>query len=334
MINRFDDIRYLDFYKKGPKDTFQIPDIDTLITLSFNLSTKWDDDTLAKEVLEYGKIPPLGVKEIHKLGITGKGVNVAIIDQPLALNHPEYKDRIVKYKDFCPEEKKEQGSFHGPAVASLLAGKDIGSAPGVNVYYASVPQWLGDAKYEVAALNWILEINKSLKSEEKIKFVSVSAAVGDPNSRAKNHKLWLETVKKAKEEGVCVVDCTEGNRFISIGYIDYKSNTFHYGFPNNNMNKGQINEVHVPNSLRTIAESYNNITFSYSYEGKGGLSWGIPYAVGVLCLAQQVNNSLSAQELKNLLIDTASKNDCIIDPVGFIQLVKEKHENNINKKRG
>ena len=56
---------------------------------------------------------------------------------------------------------------------------------------------------------------------------------------------------------------------------------------------------------------------------KGGLSWGIPYAVGVLCLGQQAGRNLDAFELKDALIETAAENNCIINPYQFIQRVEE-----------
>ena len=50
-------------------------------------------------------------------------VNVAIIDQPLALDHPEYKGKIASYKIFTPENyEMNVSSMHGPAVTSFLVG--------------------------------------------------------------------------------------------------------------------------------------------------------------------------------------------------------------------
>lgn len=120
------------------------------------------------------------------------------------------------------------------------------------------------------------------------------------------------------------MECSEGKRFASAGYIDYFSKEFKYGFPNRPMYRAQVGNVHVPNSLRTVAESYDNKNFSYAYNGVGGLSWGIPYATGVLCLGQQVNPKSTAFELRDLLIETAQTNKCVIDPNGFIEKVKEK----------
>ena len=316
MVNRFEDVRNTIYSKQdGVIDT---PSEDILQTLTYNESTKWSDPTVPQLFMEKGKDPKLGIKDLHKNGITGKGVNVAIIDQPLALDHPEYKGKII-YKTFFPENTKvDISSHHGPAVASLLAGESIGVAPGVVVYYAAVPQWLRNSLYEVKALKWIMSVNEQLEENSKIKFVSVSAAPGDETNRDHNRDLWKQTVKEAHKRGILVIDCQS---FVSRGFLEYSSQKFYYGTPGNEYENIDCDVVYVPTSLRTIAESYDNKTFSYTYSGVGGLSWGIPYAVGVLCLGQQVNNHLTPEELKARLIICANKNRGVIAPKNFIDSV-------------
>lgn len=323
-IKKYDDVRVPVWGMVDQVKTQKTPKLEILKTLTFNGTTEWTDPTLPKELMRYGVEPPLGIRDVHELGITGAGVNVAIIDQPLALNHPEYERKIIEYREFCPDGYQlEASSMHGPAVTSLLAGENIGVAPDVRVFYAAAPSWLGDAIYEVEALKWIMEVNKGLPEKDKIKFVSVSAAPGSDSVRDKNFELWMEKVKEAQASGICVVECTEGNRFVTVGYVDYETQEFKYGFPHLPMKKKQDGEVHVPNSLRTVAESYDDKNFSYTYCGTAGLSWGIPYAVGVLCLGQQVNKDLSAMELKQILIETAQENNSVINPKEFLKRVKE-----------
>ena len=43
-----------------------------------------------KAIMEMGKNPGLGVRGLHARGITGKGVRIAIIDQPLPVDHEEF----------------------------------------------------------------------------------------------------------------------------------------------------------------------------------------------------------------------------------------------------
>ncbi len=87
----------------------------------FDKYTKWTDKLPKgfnpKAVMENGKNPGLGIRSIHKKGITGKGVNIAIIDQPLLLQHMEYCKQVKLY-----EEGNTDGvaSMHGPFVGLLF----------------------------------------------------------------------------------------------------------------------------------------------------------------------------------------------------------------------
>lgn len=98
----------------------------------------------------------------NSINSTGKSVNVAIIDQDMLTDHPEFKDRIVAYYDSGCNQPENEGSYHGASVMGILAGKTIGVAPEVNVYYAAAPAWERDAKYFADSLNWIIKQNKEL----------------------------------------------------------------------------------------------------------------------------------------------------------------------------
>lgn len=52
--------------------------------------------------------------------------------------------------------------MHGPAVMSLLAGKEIGTAPDVKVYYYAYPSWDEDQKNEADLFYHVIERNKTL----------------------------------------------------------------------------------------------------------------------------------------------------------------------------
>jgi subtilisin family serine protease len=146
-------------------------------TLWFTQSTKWwstQDQRIAQNILKLGMNPGLGVRELQAEGITGKGVTVAIIDQPVVLDHPEFQGKIVKYYDTGTAEFADRGSMHGPAVTSLLVGENIGTAPDAKVYYVAAPSWLEDAQYYADALDWIVAENEKLPEGSKIRVVSVS----------------------------------------------------------------------------------------------------------------------------------------------------------------
>jgi subtilisin family serine protease len=82
----------------------------------------------AEQIMSLGANPGLGVRALHGLGITGRGVGIAIIDEPLLVGHQEYADRLQLYEeiDIGPTSASE---MHGPAVASIAVGKTVGAAP-------------------------------------------------------------------------------------------------------------------------------------------------------------------------------------------------------------
>ena len=88
----------------------------------------------AKKILKNGKNPGLGIKKLHKKGITGKGVSAAIIDQNLLTTHQEYAKQLVWYEENEWWHNLGGSSMHAPAVASILAGKTTGVAPQVRLF--------------------------------------------------------------------------------------------------------------------------------------------------------------------------------------------------------
>ena len=287
-------------------------------------------EKVANEIMEEGKNPGLGVRGLHQKGITGEGVNVAIIDQPIELNHPEYKGKIVEYKNLCGDEGGES-SMHGPGVASLLAGNTIGVAPKVNIYYVAAPSWSLDAAYYAEALKWIIECNKALPKEKRIHVVSVSAAPsGEGGLFDKNNKKWDEAVKLASDEGILVLDCTTTYRRIGACSYDGKDRengeAYIAGYSREDGTvKVNSSVILAPVSYRTTAETYEKGSYSYQYCGRGGLSWAIPYAAGTLALGWQIDSNLTGEQAMVLLDSTATLNKeghKIINPVAFVEAVQ------------
>ena len=86
-----------------------------------------------QQVLEEGKNPGLGVRALHAQGIDGRGVHVAIIDQPLLLDHREYAGHIERYELIDTYDVGAQ--MHGPPVTSILIGRSVGVAPAARLSF-------------------------------------------------------------------------------------------------------------------------------------------------------------------------------------------------------
>jgi subtilisin family serine protease len=327
-VKAFDDVRWKDMSKLDLSERK-----DLIATLTFNQKTVWPDaakmppDGKPEEVLKDAMNPGLGVRDLHQQGITGKGVNVAIIDQPLYLDHPEFAGKILAYHDTgCGS----QSSMHGPAVASLLVGANCGTAPDARVYYAAAPSWKRDTAYEAKALDWIVAQNRDLSASKKIRVVSVSAAPSGPGApRDKNQHMWDQACARAEAAGILVLDCTGHHGFIGPCWYDARAaesvTRCTPGFRGRRWAGARPGRILVPSSPRTTAEQYDEGGFGYQYCGRGGLSWAIPYCAGVLALGWQVNPNLGPEQMRDLLFKSAYTKKSgarIIYPKKFIQLVK------------
>ncbi len=91
--------------------------------------------------MEEGKEPGLGIRELHKKGIRGEGVSIAVFDKLINPDHKEFSRRIHYHKIESPmaEDFQYRLHFHGMACASILCGKSLGIAPESTLHYFGVP---------------------------------------------------------------------------------------------------------------------------------------------------------------------------------------------------
>lgn len=334
VVSRFEDFRG----KNLSKENFSNVSIDILQTLEFDTETIWPEKDklpsgfVPEEFLEESKNPGLGIRELHEQGINGQGVIVAIIDQRLDISHPEYQSSIVDYVEYG-EAGKEGISMHGPAVASLLVGKDCGVAPGAKLVYKAVPSGRSFL-LEAQALDDIVENNKTASQNEKVRIVSCSIGYMLEKSEPGLDE-WVEALKKAKESGIFVVN-VGGNQidisFSGGGSPDGKNDFESYlsWLRENKGNEEHLNErkkeIVVPSDYRTMASSWNK-EGQYMYNGRGGISWSVPYLAGLFALILQVNPNIKREEIAEIINESAVVNKKglrIVNPKGIIDLAKER----------
>ncbi len=177
--------------------------------MPFDSRTRWPSADRLPEgfdpnrLLEEGKNPGLGVRRLHEQGIDGRGVAIAIIDQPLLKEHKEYADRIALYEPI--EVPWVPVQMHGPPVSSIAVGKDCGVAPKASLYYYAVPPWKWvDNKPWADLLDRIVEFNETLGDKPRIRVVSISLGMF---SVRPNYDAWTKAVEKASQHGILVVTC-------------------------------------------------------------------------------------------------------------------------------
>lgn len=313
-----------------------------LPTLGFNLQTRWPGPDGRPPGFDPGRMltnamnPGLGVRELHRQGVTGRGVGVAIIDFNVIGTHPEYADRLVAVQRL-DGVRPDHGSMHGPAVLSLLAGRNCGTAPEARVFFVATPDPGGDAADHARALDWIIERNSQLPPGEHIRVVSISAAPSGPALYPfRNGPLYDAACDRAEKAGILVIDGTVGRGFIGPCALD----------PSDPENPDRCRPVQArgrpdyfagrvlcPTSPRTTAEEYGPRRHGYQYCGlqietlaAAGSSWSMPYAAGVAALGWQIRPGLSPAEMRELLRSTARllpTGERIIDPPALVARLRE-----------
>jgi hypothetical protein len=339
-ISEFEDFRDLDLSEKDLSATSS----EILATAQFDTKTIWPRrdklpaDFNPEKVIEEAKNPGLKIRELHKEGVDGRGIRVAIIDQTLSseqgefMPHAEYAKNIVDYKEYGDAED-EDVSMHGPAVASLLIGKMCGVAPGAELVYKATPS--GRVfELRAKALMDIVESNKTAEPGKKVRIVSCSIGYRENNPEP-GLDQWIDAIKKAEEEGIIVVDVSfrNGVEFIGGGTRFDKDNADTYEpalflkemDENDGGNRAAMvaDRVVIPNDYRSMASLAG--PEEYMYDGKGGMSWSVPYLAGLFALALQVNPNLIKQEIADAINGTASLNKNglkVVNPRGFVEAIK------------
>ena len=283
-----------------------------------------------QRVLEEMKDPGLGLRYLHFLGLTGKGLSMAIIDARLP-DHQEYHDRIVHYEEFGDFSREKAGSMHGAAVTSIAVGKTVGVAPEADVYYFAeqnkLPKENPDADEKltfenvVQSVRRILEINKTLPKGQRIQIISMSwNTTADWPYRAEMRQV----VEECKKAGIFfnTTSCYKDYGLISHGLSrDINKD------PNEPQSYGETtwgkeNYIHdtlsFPMDHRTTAapQGYDQ----YVHYSQGGWSWKQPFESALFLLARQINPSITPEHFWEIGLKTATKQNRI-NIVNPIQLV-------------
>ena len=300
-----------------------------------------------EEVMENMKDPGLGIRALHKLGLTGKGLNMAIIDDRLP-DHQEYHDNIIYSEEFGDWSNVEpEGSMHGSAVVSIAVGKTCGVAPDAKVYYFAHQNILyhnedySEMKctYQpvIEAIDKILEINKKLPEKNKIQVISLSW--GTASKRHECYDQMQQAVQRCKDAGL---------------FLNSTAQEEHYGLKGHGLNRDIQKD---PNKIDSYSETcwfkdfYGKDTLcvpmdhrttaapngysDYVHYANGAWSWKQPFESALFLLARQVNPQITPEKFWKVGLKTATQkgNLNIINPIKLVNVLsKEMLEKLQNKK--
>ena len=306
--------------------------LNELLYSIFDSTTIWPnkmpDKFIPNEIMKNGKNPGLNIKKLHKSGLDGKGISIGIIDGPILTGHSEFTNCLTYYDTViptvsCSKDFKYKERFHGNAVASIATGKNIGVAPGAKLYYVSADSRDSEDKityqYYAEAINKLLDINKQLPENKKIRAISISWSFSDENIPF--YKEAQEAIERAVSENV-IIFCTDMYKYMDFTFCSGADRN-PLGNPDNlaayslgtwekNNYEGHKDGILFPMDSRSFASPTG--VNDYAWVRIGGWSWVMPYITGLYAICLQINPNIIVEEFSNALSATADT--IIVDNLG------------------
>jgi hypothetical protein len=230
--------------------------------------------------------------------VTGRGVGIAIVDQPLLVDHHEYAERLRLYGEIGVFAAIGSAPMHGAAVASIAVGKTVGVAPEADLYY--IGALLGLRGFPIDFRNYalgvrrLLRINDQLPSDRKIRVIAIQ--VGWDRSQ-EGYAEMTAACAEARSAGLLVVSSSieqvHGFRFHGLGrdpladpdrFESYGPGSWWAKYLDRYA-RGPA-RLMVPMDARSLA-SHTGVE-NYVFCRQGGWSWSIPFIAGTYALAAQV----------------------------------------------
>lgn len=276
----------------------------------------------------------MGLDELWDVGITGKGVTIAVIDTGIA-QHPDVRDRIIAFKDYVNGETTPYDDHgHGTHVSSICAGdgqasqgRYKGCAPDANLVGVKVldKNGTGSNSKIIQAIQWILEnkdaygigvINMSLggtarqsyKDDPVAQAVEAAAAAGVvPCVAAGNNGPTGKTINSPAH----ALDAFTVGALDDRGTIDRSDDTLasfsgRGPTPFDGLTKP---DFVAPGVNITAADSRSN-----GYRTMSGTSMATPMVAGSVALLRQARPDLTPAQIKEALMETATPLANIQDP--------------------
>lgn len=277
----------------------------------------------------------LHADEIHRAGITGRGVAVAVLDTGLC-RHPDYEGRVIGFYDFVNGRRScYDDATHGSHVSGILGGNGKcsggryrGIAPECLLLHLKVLNQRGEGSLEhiMEAIQWILDNQQRYG----IRVMNLSAGTAKKETDRSAQQL-VDLVERAWDAGIVVVVAAgnmgpepgsvtvPGNsrKVITVGSSDgfsFNSGKKHvgYSYGSSKLRAGYSGcgptagcickpEVVVPGT--GIVSCSTRWERGTCYEKKSGTSMAAPSVAGAIALLLEREPYLTNVEVKMRLKD-------------------------------
>jgi hypothetical protein len=244
----------------------------------------------------------------YSFDLTGKGVNIYVIDSGLDEGHREFangnRGRIVYTANSVKNIQKQDCSGHGTHVAGIIGGKNVGVAKEANVFSLRVVDCEDQTinSEVIAALDWLVAnhrkpavINISLgpKLDPLLGRYQRSDQLRNAIQGAINAGITVAVAAGNDNRDACESGATNALGSIVVGAVDRNSAKLDIS------NYGNCVTLYAPGGDVLSAQAGGG------YQLRSGTSQATPFAAGVAALYLQRNPGATPADVRNALIQNA-----------------------------
>ncbi|RME48063.1 MAG: peptidase S8, partial [Caldilineae bacterium] len=265
-------------------------------------------------------VPHIAVPPVWAAGFDGSGIKLAIVDTGIDFNHPDFAGRIVASAHFIGDSPTDENG-HGTHVASIAAGtgaasdgKYRGVAPGAQLYIARVLDRHGSGSMSgvMAGVEWAVEqgaqvINLSLGSSGSCDGTDALSTLCDAAVQQRGVVLCVAAGNEGP--GASTVGSPGCARLvITIGATDDDDHVTNFSSRGPTAD-GRVKPDLVFPGYGIVAAQAEGTQLgpvvAPGYISLNGTSMATPHASGTACLLLQANASLTPEQVKSAMRETA-----------------------------
>jgi subtilisin family serine protease len=274
-----------------------------------------------------------GIQLAHEKGIKGNKVQVMVLDTGCDADHIQFSETKINYRYIMPTDPRKRRNVrgfdpggHGTHVCGIIAGKDVGVAPDVDLHVASVIESESvetSLRRVLSALDWLMSevVNQDNNGNAVILNMSLGfkpiwTATGGANIQMIAVRSVLETLVDDFDVLPIVASGNDGPgnlrapgsfpEVLSVGAVDLAGKQADFTSTGSIEFDGETRQVpdvwgYGVNIYSSLERNSDNRSV---YAEKSGTSMATPYTTGIAALYAQhtglTGNKLRAHLLKNV----------------------------------
>jgi subtilisin family serine protease len=266
----------------------------------------------------------IGAPQAWDAGLTGAGVDVAVLDTGIDGNHPDLRGKVVRQANFTDDPTAEDGHGHGTHVASIIGGSGAaaggarkGVAYGARLLSGKVlgADGRGQLSWLIRGMEWAAAQGADVAN------ISLGGEAGDgddPTAQA------LDVLSKETGTLFVVAAGNSGPGFATIGTPGIAASALTVGAANadgipayfSGQGPTQGSYRAKPDLTAPGVDITGALLGSEGYTQLSGTSQATPHVTGAAALLRQEHPDWDWQRIKNTLMTTADAKTGTPTPYG------------------